>query len=830
MLLTQVPIVQQFTGSDLRSRWVRIAGAGAAMIVLGSIGQSYEPRVAGSAEGGGAPFSVWGGPSWPVSFYLLHAAKGAVKVGKRDLTPRAASPMRNAWILLVVTWVIHSLADLVPRHPSGQRPGRRPAGHPHPRRRGPEDRLRHPPEPGRADAIGGGAIADGVRWRTGPRRLTVHGPGEEAVMSDATTEARRRDHGAAGGGRGPRCEPARRPGGGLALAPGRGATVPWAERAAMATCRAPRRAASPIPHDPQARDAVHRSGPAVRSQVGAGRAIRPREGSDAPRHRRPPAPSSAAAAWAEWARPRVCARGCGVRLIDRGPRSGGRAQVCERGGVRHDAGPTILTAPHPPQDLFAPFGERPEDHVTPVRPGPWHRVASTDGETPDDGPTLDRTPDAIARLSPGDVDGFRRMPGHSRAIHDIAFAKLAHAPLSMARRTPDLSRRRGYEALRRMVSRHLKDDRPRRAVSIQPLPIGGDPHRTTGIHGMITHLETAHGIWFAMTGTGAPARPTEEEGVEIETGTTIDRIPLDDGRAAGVEIEGGRRLLDEVLREGRLGDDVSPDRHRSEPRAGWVRQLLRAVPRAQSARRLARVGMALGTRAMDDPVRRDGAWAGSASISSAARSAPIGRSSTPIAAARCISARRARIDFTYVLPFAPDHALIEATALGPAPPDRADLDAWLAHGIEARTGGAGIEGARDEAGLVPTVPMGRTARSLGPHRAHAGIAGGAARPPTGHAFRRIDARTAHLADRQPRGDPDLVPRADAPITRFMDRLLRRVLRRAPRNGPALLLALFQGAPTDRLERVLSGSTAPLDRASVIAAMPPRPFLREVAGR
>jgi transposase len=35
------------------------------------------------------------------------------------------------------------------------------------------------------------------------------------------------------------------------------------------------------------------------------------------------------------------------------------------------------------------------------------------------------------------------------------------------------------------------------------------------------------------------------------------------------------------------------------------------------------------------------------------------------------------------------------------------------------------------------------------------------------------------------------------------------------------------APADRLERFLSGSTAPVDRVSVMASLPPVPFLREV---
>jgi len=65
------------------------------------------------------------------------------------------------------------------------------------------------------------------------------------------------------------------------------------------------------------------------------------------------------------------------------------------------------------------------------------------------------------------------------------------------------------------------------------------------------------------------------------------------------------------------------------------------------------------------------------------------------------------------------------------------------------------------------------------------------------------------------------------VTRFMDGVFLRVLQRRPDRGPALFSALFRNAPADRLERFLSGSTAPIDRVSVMASLPPAPFLREV---
>jgi len=70
---------------------------------------------------------------------------------------------------------------------------------------------------------------------------------------------------------------------------------------------------------------------------------------------------------------RMRARGYDVTLLDRLPAIGGRAQVFERGGYRHDAGPTVITAPFLFDELFSLFGEKREDHVEFRALDPWYR-------------------------------------------------------------------------------------------------------------------------------------------------------------------------------------------------------------------------------------------------------------------------------------------------------------------------------------------------------------------------------------------------------------------------------------------------------------------------
>ncbi|MDH4476413.1 MAG: phytoene desaturase family protein, partial [Verrucomicrobiaceae bacterium] len=235
---------------------------------------------------------------------------------------------------------------------------------------------------------------------------------------------------------------------------------------------------------------------------------------------------------------------------------GGRAQVFEFGGFRHDAGPTVITAPFLFEELFSLFGERFSDHVKLVPLKPWYRFHFDDGSDFDYGGTLEETLAEIERIEPKDVDGYRALLAHSKRIFDVGFTELSALPfnrfMTMMRQIPRLIGLRNYETVWGMVSRHLSHPKLRQAFSIQPLLVGGNPFDTTSIYGLIHYLEREHGVHFAMGGTGAITQALgllmERHGVEIELGVTIDAIDVQGGVAKGVTlVDGSARTADVIV-------------------------------------------------------------------------------------------------------------------------------------------------------------------------------------------------------------------------------------------------------------------------------------------
>lgn len=253
---------------------------------------------------------------------------------------------------------------------------------------------------------------------------------------------------------------------------------------------------------------------------------------------------------------RLSATGHRVRVLDPLPLAGGRARVIQRGPFRYDAGPTVITAPSLLRELFGLFGERLEDHVELLPVKPWYRMQFADGSHLDYVAQADGLRQEIARLSPADAARYPAFLEAARRRFERGYKAWADQPFhswrSMLRVLPDILRLRAYQSVYAFVSDHFHDERLRRAFSIQPLLIGGNPFNTPSLYALIHYLEQDEGIWFPRGGTGALVRALvglgQRHGIDFEAGTRAVEIGLaDSGRASSVATHDGRRWPADVV-------------------------------------------------------------------------------------------------------------------------------------------------------------------------------------------------------------------------------------------------------------------------------------------
>lgn len=247
--------------------------------------------------------------------------------------------------------------------------------------------------------------------------------------------------------------------------------------------------------------------------------------------------------------------GHSVTVYERLESPGGRAQVFNRKGYKHDAGPTVITAPFLFDELFELFAKDRKDYVEFVPLEPWYRFVFNDHSTFDYGGTVEGTLEEIAKISPEDCVGYKRLVDKSEAIYRVGFEQLAHVPFhrlgSMMAQIPALARLRGDKSVWDLVCTYLKHDKLRRAFSIQPLLVGGSPFDTTSIYGLIHYLERKHGVFFAMGGTGALVQAltllAEEEGVKFEYGVDVEQFNTSGKQIVSAQTSAGINIEADVF-------------------------------------------------------------------------------------------------------------------------------------------------------------------------------------------------------------------------------------------------------------------------------------------
>ncbi len=247
---------------------------------------------------------------------------------------------------------------------------------------------------------------------------------------------------------------------------------------------------------------------------------------------------------------RLRAQGHNVLVLEANEQAGGRASVFEREGHVFDAGPTVITAPHLISELFALVGRDARDYYELMPVDPFYRVEFEDGSRFDYVGDEERILAQIREMSPGDVDGYRKLANQARDIFAVGYDQLVDAPFDsfwdMMKVVPDMARLGSYRTVYGMVASFLKDERLRQVFTFQPLLVGGNPFNTTSIYLLIHWLERKWGVWFPKGGTGAVVRGLvqllTDIGVEVRFNAPVGEIEVEGGRAVAVRLEDGTRI------------------------------------------------------------------------------------------------------------------------------------------------------------------------------------------------------------------------------------------------------------------------------------------------
>ena len=231
---------------------------------------------------------------------------------------------------------------------------------------------------------------------------------------------------------------------------------------------------------------------------------------------------------------RLQAMGLSTVCFESRDKPGGRAYVYEDSGFTFDAGPTVITAPHCLEELFAAGNRSIEDYVELLPVSPFYRLRWQDGVEFDYVGDERGLLDQIRRINPSDVGGYRRFADYTRRAFRKGYQELGATPFlrfsDMVRVAPDLLKLRADRSVYATVSRFLSDEHLRQAFSFHPLLVGGNPLDTSSIYTLIHWIEREWGVFFPRGGTGALVRALvqlfTDLGGELRLNTPVERVDL----------------------------------------------------------------------------------------------------------------------------------------------------------------------------------------------------------------------------------------------------------------------------------------------------------------
>lgn len=249
---------------------------------------------------------------------------------------------------------------------------------------------------------------------------------------------------------------------------------------------------------------------------------------------------------------RLKALGYNVSLLEKLDQLGGRARVFKRKGYTFDAGPTVITAPFLFDELFSLFDKRREDYVKFVRLDPMYNFYFLSNNKSFN--YYDKVQDSlkeIEKFEPKDVDGYKKLLKMSEKIYRVGFDKLSFTPFHnfffMIKQIPSLLKLKSYLTVFQLVSKYIKNEQIRQALSIQPLLLGGNPLETTSIYNLIHFLERKWGVHYAMGGTGKIVQAFEklmkEEKIKIKKNVDVKKILFKNKIAIGVKTNKGEKIF-----------------------------------------------------------------------------------------------------------------------------------------------------------------------------------------------------------------------------------------------------------------------------------------------
>ncbi len=248
--------------------------------------------------------------------------------------------------------------------------------------------------------------------------------------------------------------------------------------------------------------------------------------------------------------------GFDVTVIEKQKRPGGRSNVLQEHGYRVDIGPTILVMKETFEDTYHAIGQDINQRIKFVSLDPNYRVYFHDGTHMDLYNSMAKLAAECERIEPGVTTRLFRFIGEGAKKYELGMDFVTRnydhiTDLANPKAAVRLVETGSYQKLYAQAGKYFKTDKLRKAFTFHSMFLGLSPFDALAMYSLITYADLVEGMNYPMGGIYSIIEDmvalAGEMGVILRTGTPVEEILIDSGKAKGVRLAGGEVVTADIV-------------------------------------------------------------------------------------------------------------------------------------------------------------------------------------------------------------------------------------------------------------------------------------------